>query len=215
VISGLQVLANAGTFQTQAARPGFPFIGLPIVNGDPSQQTIYPGAIASIFGLNLATVPASVQVTLNDIPVAIQFASTSQINFTIPAGFPTGPATLRLNNGTVQAFPVIVPINAPPPAITGVSSMSNLSLVAAGVTVGAGDVVNVLATGLDPTVTENLSRLHVMVSGIDMPVQQVLPVSNGTYQIQIVLIQSFGGGQAPVTVSVDGSSSAPYFIAVR
>ena len=188
---------------------------MPIVNADPAQQTIYPGAGVSIYGLNLAVSPTSAQVTLNDIPVPVQFASASQINFTIPAGFPVGPATLRLNNGAVSAFAVVVPINAPPPAITGIASLSNVALAASGVAVGAGDVLNVLATGLDPAVVDSPSRLMVMVSGLDMPVQQIFPQANGVYQIQIVLTQSFGGGQAPVTVSVDGSSSAPFFITVR
>ena len=215
VVSGLQVIPQASIFQTQVARAGFPFIGLPLVNGDPAQQTIYPGSVVSIFGQNLALSPASVQITLNDLPVAVQFASTSQVNFVIPASFPTGPATLRLNNGAVAAFPVIVPVNAPPPTITGVTSVSNVAFASVGAVVGAGDVLNILATGLDTGVIDNPSRLHVMVSGVDMPVQQILPLPNGVYQIQIVVTQSFGSAPAPVTVSVDGSSSAPFPITVR
>ena len=215
VVSGLQVIPNAGIFQTQTARAGFPFIALPLVNADLTQQTVYPGSIVTIYGLNLASSTAPVQLTLNDIPVQLQFSSPSQVNFFIPAGFPTGPATLRLNNGSIAAFPVIVQVNAPPPIITGVSTVSNVSLASISTTVGAGDVLNILATGLDPTVTDNPGRLHVMVSGIDMPVQQIFSLGNGVWQIQIVLTQSFGSVQAPVVVSVDGSSSAPFLIASR
>jgi uncharacterized protein (TIGR03437 family) len=195
-------------------RAGFPFIGLPIVNGDPNQQTLYPGTTASIFGQNLTAGAAPPQITLNDVPVPVQFASSGQVNFIIPASFPTGPATLRLNNGVVAAFPVMLQVSAPPPAITGVSTVSNVAFTAS-IAAGAGDVLNILATGLDPGVIDNPARLQVMVAGLDMPVQQIAPLAGGVYQIQIVLTQSFGGVQAPVTLSVDGSSSAPFFITVR
>jgi uncharacterized protein (TIGR03437 family) len=217
VISGLQVIPNAGMFQTQIARSGFPFIGLPIANSDATQQGIFPGSAVTVYGLNLVAPPAQVQLTLNDIPVPVQFANAGQINFTIPFGFPTGPAILRVNNGAMAAFPVVVAIGVPAPAITGVSPASN-STFAAGAfpsAVGAGDVLNIQASGLDPSVTENSGRLHVMVSGIDMPVQQILPLGNGGWQIQILLTQSFGGAQAPVTISVDGSSSAPFLISTK
>jgi hypothetical protein len=104
VVSGFQVVAQPFAFQTQAANPSLPLIGLPIVNAVPTQQTLYPGAIAAIYGSNLALSPAAAQVTLNNVPVQILYASAAQINFVIPAGFPIGPATLNLNSGSVSAF---------------------------------------------------------------------------------------------------------------
>jgi len=47
----------------------------------------------------------------------------------------------------------------------------------------------------------------VMVAGVSMPVQQI-----GGSQIQFILNQSFHGAQVPVTIVVDGSSSAPFAI---
>jgi uncharacterized protein (TIGR03437 family) len=214
VISGFQVVTQPFAFQTQAANPSLPSMGLPIVNAVPTQQTVYPGAIAAIYGSNLALSPAAAQVTLNNVPVQIQFASAAQINFVVPAGFPTGPATLNLNNGSASAFPVLVQISNPPPTIIGVANMSGVPL-SAGSSAGMGDILNVLVAGLDPAVPGNLSRLQVTVSGISMPVLGITPASNGQFQIEIILTQSFAGAQVPLAVSVDGSSSAPFAITVR
>jgi uncharacterized protein (TIGR03437 family) len=72
-----------------------------------------------------------------------------------------------------------------------------------------------MVTGLDPTVPANPSRLQVTVSGISMTVLGIAPASNGQFQLQIILTQSFAGAQVPLAVSVDGSSGAPFTIVVR
>jgi uncharacterized protein (TIGR03437 family) len=210
----MQVLVQQGGFQVQPARQGFPSIALPVLNTDSSQQTIYPGSLASIYGSNLQAGPSSsLQVTLNDVPVQVQFSSPNQVNFIVPFGFPTGPATLRLSNGVQTGFPVIVQIDAPPPVISGITNLSNVPL--AGLTTTAGDILNVQVTGLDSSISANSSRLRVTVSGIDVTILQVNPLNNGLAQIQIILRQSFGGSQVPLMVWVDGSSSAPINITVR
>jgi len=206
IIAGFQVIDQPGGFQTQPARPGYPDIALPVLNADPAQATIYPGSAATIYGTNLAAGgPASAaQVTLNGIPLTILFAAPGQINVAIPAGFPVGEATLVLNNGVATGFPVIVQIDSLPPTIVGVTSPSGGSL--AGVTSNAGDLIDVVVSGLDPT---------VIVSGVPMTVFQVNPLANGQYQIQVYLTQSFGGAQVPLAVWVNGSSSQPFTITVR
>jgi uncharacterized protein (TIGR03437 family) len=214
VVSGFQVVTQPVAFQTQAVNPSLPSIGLPIVNAVPAQQTVYPGAIAAIYGSNLALSPTAAQVTLNNVPVQIQFASPAQINFLIPGGFPIGPATLNLNNGSASSFPVILQIGNPPPTIIGVTNVSGVPL-GAGNSASASDILNVLVAGLDPAVEGNPSRLQVTVSGITMPVLEIAPASNGQFQIQIILTQSFAGAQVPLAVAVDGTSSAPFAITVR
>jgi hypothetical protein len=56
-------------------------------------------------------------------------------------------------------------------------------------------------------VTLASGRLQVMVAGVSMPVQSI-----SASQIQFTLSQSFNGAQVPVTIVVDGSSSAPFTI---
>jgi uncharacterized protein (TIGR03437 family) len=212
VIAGFQVIDQPGGFQTQVARPGFPDIGLPIVNADPTQATVYPASAASIFGTNLAAVPSAVQVTLNGTQIPVLYASATQINVVIPAGFPLGPTTLVVNNGATAAFPVIVEIDELPPAIVAITSPSGASL--AGVISNPGDLIDLVVSGLDPTVIGS-SNLQVTVSGVPMTVFQVNPLPNGQDQIQVILTQSFGGAQVPLAVWVNGSSSQPVTITVR
>jgi uncharacterized protein (TIGR03437 family) len=214
VVSGFQVVTQPFAFQTQPVNPSLPSIGLPIVNALPAQQTVYPGAIAAIYGSNLALSPTAAQVTLNNVPVQILFASPAQINFVIPSGFPVGPATLNLSNGSVGAFPVILQIGNPPPAITGVTNVSGVPLDATH-SAAMSDILNVQVAGLDPAVPGDPSSMQVTVSGISMPVLAIAPQANGQFQIQIILTQSFAGAQVPLAVSVDGSSSAPFAITVR
>lgn len=215
VISGFQVVTRPLSFQTTASQAGLPFVFLPVGNADTTQQTLYPGSIASISGQNLAA--GAVQVTLNDIPVQLQFISPTQIKFFVPQqGVPSGPATLKLNNGAVSAYPVAVQIDNPPPVIVQVTNQSNVTIGGnSGVAVAAGDIVNVYVAGLDPTVLNNQSRLQVTVGGASMPVLSIAPAAGGQFQIQIVVTQSEGSTQVPVTVWVDGSSSQPTMITVR
>jgi hypothetical protein len=49
-----------------------------------------------------------------------------------------------------------------------------------------------------------------MVAGVQMPVQSI-----GGGQIQFTLNQPFNGAQVPVTVVLDGASSAPFTILVN
>jgi uncharacterized protein (TIGR03437 family) len=211
VISGFQVMTNSSPFQVQAAVPALPVVALPVVNSNSNQQTIYPGSTATLFGVNL---PSNVQVTLNDLPVLIAFANSSQINFLIPANFPAGLATLKVLGGAVSANPVLVQIASPPPVIQSVTNTSGVAYDSSHFA-SASEMLNVYVTGLDPGVQANPSRLQVTVSGISMPVLSISPAPGNQFQIQTILTQSFGGQQVPLAVVVDGSGSATVQLTVR
>ena len=217
VISGFQVMAQPFAFQTLTANPKLPAIQA-VVNAVPTQQTIYPGGIVAIYGSNLALSATSAQVTLNDVPMQFQLGgvSASQANFLIPAGFPAGPAILKLISGSDSAYPVVVQIDNPPPVITGVTNVSNVAADASH-PASSGDTLNALVKGLDPAVATDLSRVRVTVASADMTVLSINPVQGqtGVFQILFVLTQSLGGAQAPVAVWVDGSSSNIFNITVR
>ena len=136
-------------------------------------------------------------------------SAAAPVYYTYPAPV---PATLLVNNGAATAFPVIVEIDELPPAIVAITNPSGGSL--AGVTSNAGDLIDVVVSGLDPTAIGS-SNLQVTVSGVPMTVFQVNPLPNGQYQIEVILTQSFGGAQVPLAVWVNGSSSQPVTITVR
>jgi hypothetical protein len=141
--------------------------------------------------------------------VSIQpvFASATQINFVIPAGLNSGPATLRLIAAGGSALPALLQIDPRPVAIAGVNTGNGAP--------GPGDTLQVMFSGVDASVLANPQRLRVTLSGVEMPVQQILPASAGVYVAQITITQSFGGALVPVVVWLDGAASAPVNVAVR
>jgi hypothetical protein len=215
VISGFQVIQPPFGFQIQAPNPALPVISA-VVNAIGTQATIYPGAYVSIYGSNLANTPAnspaSAQITLGSASATAQpaavtalFTSGGQINFRVPANFPTGPALLTLGNGS-GVVTVVVPIALVPPVIVSIVN-SNNGTVDAAHTASTGAILAIQTSALDPTVAANLSRLQVMVGGVSMPVLSI----NGS-QIQFQLNATFGNVAEPVVVVVDGSSSNTYTI---
>jgi len=211
VISGFQVMTNASPFLVQSANPALPVVALPVFNANTSQQTIYPGSTVTLSGTNL---PANPQVTLNDAPVAVVSANSSQINFLIPGNFPTGLASLKVIGSAVTSNPVLVQIASPPPVIQSVTNAAGVPYDSSHFA-NPSEVVDIYVTGLDPAVQANPSRLQVTVSGVVMPVLSIAPASGNQFQIQTILTQGFGGQQVPVAVVVDGSSSAGVPITVR
>ena len=215
VISGFEVMYQTNAFQVLPANAGLPVVTA-AANANTAQQTIYPGSIVSVYGVNLAASPAGVQVSLNDQPMTLQPNGVlpAQINFFLPVNFPTGPAILKVNNGAQAANAIAVQIDVAPPTI---QSVTNASGAVYDTTHFASvlDVVNVYVSNLDPSVLANTGRLQVTLNGQPMPVQSVTQAANGQVQIQFVLNQSFGGLPVGLAVVVDGSSSSPVPITVR
>ncbi|MGB7759123.1 MAG: matrixin family metalloprotease [Bryobacteraceae bacterium] len=199
VISGFQVMTQAG-FRITPANPAAPEI-LAVVNGVYGQATIYPNAVATIWGANLG----NPQITINGQPAQVYYSSFDQVNVAIPAGTPIGPVALNLTTGAGSAG-LVVPIAYQPPAILGITELPG-AVVNATSAAFPGDQLTIAISGLDPTVTVASGRLQVMVAGVPMPVQQIT-----AGQIQFTLSQSFNGAQVPVTIVVDGSSGAPFTI---
>ncbi|HUK17328.1 MAG TPA: IPT/TIG domain-containing protein, partial [Bryobacteraceae bacterium] len=214
VISGFQVANQPFGFQIQTPNPALPVIGA-VVNGVPGQATIYPGAVVTIYGSNLPATTGAAQLTLSpaattgqSTTLPVLFSSSNQMNFQVPANFPTGPAILTVSNGGGSTS-LVVPIALAPPVIAGIVN-SNNAVVDSTHSAGQGDILTIQANGLDPTVAGNLSRLQVTAGGFSMPVLSV----NGS-QITFSLNRSFGGTVVPVAVVVDGSASNLYFMLAR
>jgi uncharacterized protein (TIGR03437 family) len=215
VISGFQVASQPGAFQIQAANPSLPAIGLPIVNADPNQAIIYPGAIVSVYGTNLSAPGNSPQISLNGQPTTIQYASPLQINFNVPANFPTGPAVLTLNNGLATSPPIEIQIDGAPPAIAQIVNGANQAFDNTHFA-APGDTLIATVSGVDLSVIGSTGRVQVTISGVPMYVSQVKAgTQQGTVQVYFVISQSFGASAASVVVTVDGIRSSPYTVIIR
>jgi len=203
VTSGMQVAMAPNAFQTTTPAAGAPMV-LSLSNAsDPSSSSFQNGHFGTVFGLNLT----GAQISLNDIPVQPAFSNATQINFAVPAGLTAGPVTLRILTAAGSVAPIVFQLDGRPPVISGVNT--------GGGTPGPGDNFQVMVSGLDNSVLANPQRLRVTVSGLEMPVQQIMNVSPGVYTAQITLSQSFGGAAVPVVAFVDGSASAPFLVTVR
>ena len=219
VISGFHVLSSPNGFTVQGAFAGaasvaVPVALLPIGNGDPTQQTIFPGSSASIYATNLGQNLAAVQVSLNDVAVPVLGLASDHVNILVPSNFPTGVAVVKLSIGGAQANPVLMQIDSPPPTILKVTNSSGVSYDATHFAVPA-DVISVTVSGLDPGVLNNMSRLHITVAGVIMTPQAVDSLGGGQYQIRFYLTQGFGSTTVPLSVVVDGSASVPVMIPIR
>jgi len=216
VISGFQVYEQSVGFQVLQPNPNLPIIGLPVPNAIALQNSLYPGAYASIYGLNLAASTGNPAITVAGQSAPILYASPTQINFLIPSGVPTGPAVLNLNNGAIGTFPVVVQIDPPPPVITAASSAAGAALDSSQTAV-AGDTITLTVTGMDGAVISDPGRVTVTEGGVNIQGLTIQPASDGSnaLQIQFSLDASVTGTQIPVTVSLDGDLSMPIYINVE
>jgi uncharacterized protein (TIGR03437 family) len=198
VISGFQVLSQPAALQIQPANFGLPTPALPVFNAVSYATVLHDADYVSIFGSNLSQNGS--QVSLNGGPMTVLYSSANQINFQIPAGFPSGPATLLVNNGATNAFPVYVQIDSPPAVINAPPSSTAQA-------VNPGDIVSLQVTNVDPGIVSSPSRVQVTLSGVPMSVLGVTALSSTVFQIQFAVTQSFAGQQVPLVVCVDGSPS--------
>jgi len=213
VISGFQAISQPDAFQIGAAVPDAPVVEPTLINAVWLPSGVYPGSIASLFGLNLGG--AQTTVTINNQSATILYASPTQINLVVPASLQPGPAILRLNNGTTNAYPVVVVIGPAPPSITAVESASSVNISATN-PAHPGVVLNVQVTGLAPAGTSVVpGRVHVTAGGLDMLASTITELNTTTDVIQFKLDPNVApGAQVPLTISIDGKTSLPVYIQI-
>lgn len=211
VISGFQVYEQAQGFQVTPANPNLAVISLPVTNAFyPVQNSLYPGSVASIYGQNLLAANSTPAITLAGQNAQILYTSPTQINIVIPVGVPTGPAVLKLEGG----FPIVLQIDPPPPAI--VSAADTGVALGGSDTAAPGDTVTLTVSGMyaAPAPPPAASRVAVAEGGVSIPVFTMQQAQDGSNNllIQFALTASVTGQQVPVTVSLDGGLSMPFYI---
>ena len=222
VISGFQVVPP-WPFTILPASGALPTIALPVYNAVTWATALHAGDYAALFGSALALGPGGAVVTLNGAAVPVVYASSNQVNFIVPAGFASGPATLVVSNGSSATAPVLLQIDGPPPIVGAVANSAGVTLDA-NTAANPGDILSVQVTNVDPSVAGAPNRVQVRISGVLMTVLGVTqiaaapagqPVSTAALQVQFADVQSFGGSPAPLVVSVDGFPSAAVTITAR
>jgi hypothetical protein len=218
VISGFQSFVQPFAFNLQPENTRAPIVQLPVNNIASNQATLYAGASAAISGVNLLQVGSTPTVTLTDANNQVFTAQilrtvTNEIDIAIPLNIAPGVAILRVNNGTDSAMPVALQIDAAPPTISSVTNF-NGTVLDGNHGASSGDILLVNLTGVDSNVVTSPSRLRVTMAGIDLRILTV-QLKDAFVQVQAALPQSFGGQTVPLMVSLDGTLSAAYAIAVQ
>lgn len=199
-------------------------------------QSISPGALATIFGGNLAagaTAVASfpiptelegVRVLLGGTPLQLLYVSDTQINFVVSADAALGPTNLRVTTplGDTGEIPVTVVAVSP-----GVFVMGDLGIAAATVAgtgqltserpAAPGNVVEIFCTGLgavepfapDPRLWSTVLTPAVRIGGVDADVQfsGLAPGMVGLYQVNAEVPQGVAPGSQPLSLSIGGVES--------
>jgi uncharacterized protein (TIGR03437 family) len=211
LISGSRLAYTTAGFQSQPGDSAKPMIQT-VANANPAQATIYPGGDISIGGANLGQSVSSVHVQLNGAQIAIGAVSSNQVTAAIPSDVAPGPATLLLNNGALDSYPVMVQISLPPPVIRAVTLYSGLPVNSSSPAT-KGDALSIRLAGLDPSVAGDLSRISVTLGDLGVRLVQ-LTNEDGAFNLTAALGDVPAGVSAPLRVWVDGSAGEPYDLAI-
>lgn len=214
VVSGFQVISQPFAFQVAPFNPRLAIVNPTLVNPATGQAGALAGFPALLQVANLPVLAGPVGVLLNDSPVQVLSATPGLITFLVPAGYPSGPAVLKLQSGGLDlSYPVIVSVDAPPPVIT--------AALVGGVPVDmtrpvrAGDFVTLVVSGLgDANESVAPNRVRVTVGNVDHPALFIMP-GPGSHQVLFALSPAMGAGQQTTSVTVDSRTSAPFLLPVR
>ena len=211
-------------FQMATATAGFlittPVNGLPtpiplLTNALPGLTGEYAGAVVSLYGANLAVANVTPTLTFNGEAATILFSSATQINLQIPGDLPSGPAVLKLNNGTLNAFPLTVNIDTQPASITGIQDNAGNAIGASFPAVQT-DLLTVSLSGFAPDGTAiATAQVLVGVNGVTRPVLTVTQSAPGVFQVSFLLNANETPGNAQsLIVYLNGRSSYPVTIPI-
>jgi uncharacterized protein (TIGR03437 family) len=225
VMAGFQLATAPAGFHITSAVTGLP-AAIPILtNALPGLTGAYAGAVVALYGSNLAApnLPPGVNpvLTFNGQAATLLYSSPTQINLQIPQSLASGPATMSLNNGVANAYPVVVNIDPQPAAIAAIQNSSGAYIDAENPAV-QGDLLIVTLTNLNTGAAQNAttiapSRVQISVGGtLHNPLPNpITPFAPGSYQISFLLNANEAVGSAqPLILYLDGRSSYPATIPV-
>jgi uncharacterized protein (TIGR03437 family) len=205
-----------------------------VVNAASFAPGITPGALATIFGVNMTagvtaqatSLPppesiAGVEVLLNNSPAQLLYVSDSQINFLVPADL-TGPsADITIVNPAAKSTGYTVNVLAAAPGIFFDAATGNGAVLIAGTSqttfdhpARAGDVIEIYATGLGPVVVsgefqQTIATPQVLIGGVAARVlfSGLWPHFPGVYQVNALVPDGVPAGVETLSMIVDGAPS--------
>ncbi len=189
-----------------------------------------PGSIASAFGEKLAPgATVSVQDSAGTSRVApLFFASSSQINFLVPAETAIGPATIAVSGGLTAKVQIAAVAPALFSAGSGVAAGYAVQVAPGGSQTGMPDLaapidvsqpgqvfLTLFGTGFGAA---GAGSTTATVQGVSVPVTYAGPQGafTGLDQVNLLLPSSLAGtGSARISVSIGGVISNTVYITIR
>jgi len=171
VLSGLQSVSLPGGFHIRNVDPVPVTLSSDLFNAAQDETTVYPGgnAVAPVYNLPPATTADTLTLKLNGTSVPVVSLDGNLLTFTLPEGFPAGPAIMELDTGGAAVSPVFVTIEPAPPVIQAV--LDNGTPVDADHPAHVGDPITVLVLHLgDPGAPADPKRIRLNIGGIDEPI---------------------------------------------
>jgi hypothetical protein len=138
----------------------------------------------------------------------------------IPKDISVGPAILRLNNGTLDAYPVVVSLDPAPPIVYAVQNAAAVK-VAGAVAAHSGDTLTAAVVGLDDSGSAtpgpvDPSNVHMIVGGVDQVATTVAGPYGTLYLVVFKVPDAVPTGDAvPLSASVNGRISLPFYIPIQ
>ncbi len=215
VISGFQVFSAPSAFQIAAPNTALPVADPALVNAVWAPSGVFPGATASLSGVNLGG--SQTTITIKGQTANIVSATPTLVTFVVPPGLNAGAQVLKLNNGSMNAYPIVITLAPAPPVITGVQDSSGNGVSPSNAT-RPGNTLTLLVTGLAAAgATVDPSNVQVTAGGVVITPTAITEVSTTTtYQVQFTLDPAVAtGAQVPVTITINGKTSLPVYIPIN
>jgi uncharacterized protein (TIGR03437 family) len=253
---GTEYQLSLGLHAPQYSGSGVYLSPIGIVNAaslSPFTNPVAPGEFVSLFGTGLASSTAlaqslplsdmlgNVKVTVNGLPMPLQYVSSTQINGLIPFGLDSSFATFQVTNNNAPSNSVTLFSRATSPGIfstnqsgagTAAVLHANYSPVNSADPAVAGETVLLYVTGLGavtPKVTDGAAAGSSTLSLVNAPVlveiggqftKAVLSFSGlapgfaGLYQINFVVPAGLTAGDNYLTVSTPDGVTTQAMIAI-
>jgi uncharacterized protein (TIGR03437 family) len=237
----LDGVADSPSAVVLAARPGA-VTASAVVNAASYAAELAPGAIATVYGVNLSTGgnvaapypwPTSlggVRVTLDGRPLPLLFVSNTQINFLVPEDVPESGAFLVVSTPVADTAPIRVIIESAAPGIffderSGYGAVLNAgtALTTLAQPARRGAAIEIYCTGLGSVapgasdIRETLTAPEVFIAGAPARVlfSGLAPGYAGLYQVNVEVPESIGSGEQPLTIRFKGFVSNTVRIGVQ
>ena len=175
-----------------------------VVNAASFSPDLSPGALAAIYGTNLA---GDARVLLSDVPSPLLFVSDGQINFQVPPELHPGTAKLVVSN-TKGISAATVRLSALAPGIffdpaTGLAAPAS----------HRGDLVDIYCTGLGASA--DVTQVFLASTSAEVELVGISVGQIGVYQIKVRIPGNAPLGIQPLYVVTNGARSNEVRIGVE